>query len=388
LERWTLKLNKSYLIAAAFTLGLAGWLFGGYFFKSSGKESSDAPAASNAVSPMTVSVRSQEAKSVEHYIVAQGQAEPNRTVTIRAETAGQVDEILADEGATVMAGDVLARLESNDRQARIDRAEARVREQQSAFEASEKLGKRGYQTQRQADQIFSALQTAKAELKEARIELERIEIKAPFEGVVLSSPIELGAYVDVNGEVATIVDNDPLVVSLSITQQNIASLKVGKPASVTFATGQQRDGKIRYVAPRADEDTRTFRVEIELPNPDGEIPSGISAEAKIPTGSVMAHFVSPAALSLNDEGKLGVKTVNENNKVVFHTATIVLSDVNGAWITGLPSHARIITLGHGFVQIGEEVQVAEEQGSASPEGSEEAASLGPTSSTKDLTAVR
>jgi multidrug efflux system membrane fusion protein len=377
-------LNKSYLIAAVFTFGLAAWVLGGHFIKSSGKETPDAPAVAAAVTPMTVSVRTQEAKSVEKYIVAQGQAEPNRTVTIRAETTGQVDEILADEGATVAAGDVIARLESNDRQARIDRAEARVREQQSAFEASKTLGKKGYQTQRQSDQTFSSLQTAKAELEEARIELERIEIKAPFEGIVLSSAIELGTYVDVNGEVATIVDNDPLVVSLRITQQNISGLKVGQPASLTFATGQQRDGKIRYVSPRADEDTRTFRVEVELPNSDGEIPSGISAEAKIPTGSVMAHFVSPAALSLNDQGKLGVKTVNEDNEVAFYTATIVLSDVSGAWITGLPAHARIITLGHGFVQIGEEVQVAEEQGNAS----QEAAALVPSNSIKDLTAAQ
>ncbi|MBQ0817883.1 MAG: efflux RND transporter periplasmic adaptor subunit, partial [Methyloceanibacter sp.] len=367
-----------------FTFGLAAWVLGGHFIKSSSKVTPDAPAVAAVVAPMTVSIRTQEAKSVEKYIVAQGQAEPNRTVTIRAETTGQVDEILADEGATVAAGDVIARLESNDRQARIDRAEARVREQQSAFEASKTLGKKGYQTQRQSDQTFSSLQTAKAELEEARIELERIEIKAPFEGVVLSSPIELGTYVDVNGEVATIVDNDPLVVSLRITQQNISGLKVGQPASLTFATGQQRDGKIRYVSPRADEDTRTFRVEVELPNSDGEIPSGISAEAKIPTGSVMAHFVSPAALSLNDQGKLGVKTVNEDNEVAFYTATIVLSDVSGAWITGLPAHARIITLGHGFVQIGEEVQVAEEQGNAS----QEAAALVPSNSIKDLTAAQ
>jgi multidrug efflux system membrane fusion protein len=381
-------LNKSYLIATAFTLGLAAWVLGGYFVKSSGKETPDAPAVADAVAPMTVSVRTQEAKSVEQYIVAQGQAEPNRTVTIRAETTGQVAEILADEGSTVAAGDVIVRLESNDRQARLERAKARVREQQSAYEASETLGKKGYQTQRQADQTFSSLQTARAELEEARIELERIEIEAPFEGIVLSSPIELGAYVDVNGEVATIVDNDPLVVSLRIAQQNVTKLKVGHAASLSFATGQQRDGKIRYVAARADEDTRTFRVEVELPNPDREIPSGISAEAKIPTGSVMAHYVSPAALSLNEEGKLGVKTVNEDNKVAFHTAKIVLSDVNGAWITGLPAHARIITLGHGFVRIGEEVQVAEEQGNASPDGSQEAAALLPTSSIKDPTAAR
>jgi multidrug efflux system membrane fusion protein len=380
--------NKSYVIAALLTLGIAAWVLGGYAMKSAGKETPDEPAVAKTVAPVTVSVRTQEAKPVEQFIVAQGQAEPNRTVTIRAETKGQIAEILADEGASVAAGDVIVRLEADDRKAMLLRAEARVREQQSAFEASESLGKKGYQTQRQADQIFSSLQTAKAELEEARIELERIDIKAPFEGVVLSSPMELGAYVDVNGEVATIVDNDPLVVSVRIPQQDVSSLKLGQPANVTFATGQQRDGKIRYIAARADEDTRTFRVEVELPNPNGEIPSGISAEAKVPTGAVMAHFVSPAALSLNDEGKLGIKTVDEHNKVTFHTASIVLSDVDGAWITGLPPQARIITLGHGFVQIGEEVEVAEEQGLADPDGSREAAALLPTGSVKEPTSRR
>jgi len=380
--------NKSYVIAALLTLGIAAWVLGGYAMKSAGKETPDEPAVAKTVAPVTVSVRTQEAKPVEQFIVAQGQAEPNRTVTIRAETKGQIAEILADEGASVAAGDVIVRLEADDRKAMLLRAEARVREQQSAFEASESLGKKGYQTQRQADQIFSSLQTAKAELEEARIELERIDIKAPFEGVVLSSPMELGAYVDVNGEVATIVDNDPLVVSVRIPQQDVSALKLGQPANVTFATGQQRDGKIRYIAARADEDTRTFRVEVELPNPNGEIPSGISAEAKVPTGALMAHFVSPAALSLNDEGKLGIKTVDEHNKVTFHTASIVLSDVDGAWITGLPPQARIITLGHGFVQIGEEVEVAEEQGLADPDGSREAAALLPTGSVKEPTSRR
>ena len=381
-------MKKSYLIAVFFIFVLAAWVLGGYFLKSSSKEAALSPSVAESVPPMTVSVRTQEAKSVERFIVAQGQAEPNRTVTVRAETTGQVAELLADEGAIVSTGDVIARLEMNDLTARIERAKARVREQQSAFEASEALGKKGYQSQRQADETFSSLATAKAELEEAMIELDRTEIKAPFEGVVLSCPIELGAYVDVNGEVATIVDNHPLVVSLRITQQDISDLDVGQGATLTFATGQERKGKIRYIAPRADEGTRTFRVEVELPNSDGEIHSGISAEARIPTGSVMAHFVSPAMLSLNDEGKLGVKTVNEDNRVAFHEASIVMSDAEGAWIAGLPARARIITLGHGFVRIGEQVQVAEEEDAAGPDGAQEAAALQPTGSIDEPAAVR
>ncbi len=367
-------------------LALTAWVLGGYFLRTVGKETEDSPQATDAVPAMTVSVRTQEAKPVSQVVVAQGQAEPNRTVTVRAETMGQIAEILADEGSTVAAGDVIARLEPNDRMARLERAKAHVREQESAYEAAKMLGKKGYHTQRQADQTYSSLQTAKHQLEEAMIEVERLEIKAPFEGDVLKAPIELGTYVDVNGEVAMIVDNDPLVVAVQITQQDIIDLRVGQEASLTFATGQEAEGKIRYIAARADEGTRTFRVEIELPNPNGTIPSGISAEAKIPTGSVMAHFVSPAHLSLNDAGKLGIKTVDEDNQVVFHEASIVMSDANGAWVTGLPPKARVITLGHGYVQIGETVQVAEEQGSE--DGSKETAAHVTTGSVDKSTAAQ
>jgi multidrug efflux system membrane fusion protein len=356
-------LKKSYIIAAVLTLALTAWVLGGYFLRTVGKEADGTTPVADAAPTMRVAVRTQEAKPVSQIVVAQGQAEPNRTVTVRAETLGQIAEILADEGSTVAAGDVIARLEPNAREARIERAKARLREQESAYEAAQALGKKGYQTQRQSDQIYSSLQTAKHELEVAMIEQERLDIKAPFEGEVLTVPIELGAYVDVNGEVATIVDNHPLVVSVQITQQDITDLKVG----------QKGEGKIRYIAARADEGTRTFRVEIELPNPDGAIPSGISAEARIPTGSVMAQFVSPADLSLNEAGKLGVKTVGKDSRVVFHEASIVMSDASGAWVIGLPPQARIITLGHGYVQIGEQVQVAEEQGSTGMDGSKEAA---------------
>lgn len=360
-------MNKSYIIAAVLTLGITAWVLGGYLLRSPETQTAETPAAAETADPMTVSVRTQNAQSVERHILAQGHAEPNRTVTVRAETAGQIAEIIADEGATVTSGEVIARLKINDRKARLERAKARLREAESAYGAAQSLGEKGYQTQRQSDEAYSALQTARAELEEAQLELQHTDIRAPFEGDLLESKIELGAYVAVNGEIATIVDNDPLVVSVRIPQQDISNVKTGRQASVTFATGEQREGRVRYIAARADENTRTFRVEIDVPNPDRTIPSGISAEAKIPTGSVMAHFVSPAAMSLNDEGVLGVKTVDENNRVVFHAADIVRSDVDGVWLTGLGTRARIITAGAGFVETGEEVRVSEEDDGQQPD---------------------
>ncbi|MEM7398221.1 MAG: efflux RND transporter periplasmic adaptor subunit [Pseudomonadota bacterium] len=383
-------MKKSYLIAAVLACALTAWVMGGYYLRIAGKEVAETPTQSKVVPAMKVSVRTQDAEPVSQVVVAQGQAEPNRTVIVRAETMGQVSELLADEGSTVKTGDVLVRIEQNDRVARIERAKARVREQESAYEAAEALGKKGYQSRRQSDQIYSSLQTAKAELEEAMMEFDQLEIRAPFEGDVLHSPVEVGTYLEKNGEIATIVDNDPLVASVQIPQQRITAIKVGQPAKVRFATGQERDGKIRYVASRADLGTRTFRVEIELPNADGAIPSGISAEATIPTRSVMAHFLSPAELTLNEHGALGVKTVDKENRVKFHEAKIVMSDAEGAWVTGLPATARIITLGHGYVQIGEKVDVAEVEtdGGNVASSNEASAQLTTTGSVAEQTAAQ
>jgi len=372
-------LNKSHVIAAILTLGIGGWVLGGYALKSEETETAEPKAETAAAQqPMTVAVRTQAAKPVQQYIVAQGQAEPNRTVSVRAETAGQIGEILVEEGAKVSAGEVLAKLKINDRQATLDRARARLTQEQGAYDASQALGKKGYQTQRQSEETYAALQTAKAELEQARIELDHTRIRAPFEGTLLTRDIELGTYVAVNGEIGTIVDNDPLVIRIDVAQQNVRDVKKGLAATVSFATGEKREGTVRYVAARADQNTRTFRVEIEVANPDGAIPSGISAEAKIPTTSVMAHFVSPAALALNDEGVLGVKAVDGDRKVVFHKADIVRSDGNGVWIAGLPEEARIITNGQGFVRVGDEVRVAEEGSGQAPANGDSAALLSMT----------
>lgn len=380
-------MNRSYVIAAIIALGISGWVLGGYALKSEETPTAEPKAAAAAVQSMTVAVSTQAARSVQQYIVAQGQAEPNRTVSVRAETAGQIGEILIEEGAKVSAGDVIVKLKINDRQARLDRARARLTQEQGAYEASRSLGKKGYQTERQSEEAYAALQTAKAELEEARIELAHTQIHAPFEGTLLTRDVELGAYVAVNGEIGTIVDNDPLVIRIDVAQQNISDVRTGLSATISFATGEKREGKVRYVAARADENTRTFRVEIEVANPDGAIPSGISAEARIPTTTVMAHFVSPAALSLNDAGVLGVKAVGEDRKVVFHPADIVRSDANGIWIAGLPEQAVIITSGQGFVRVGEQVRVAEQDDGAAP-GAEDSAAVLSMTRAEDRKAAR
>jgi multidrug efflux system membrane fusion protein len=127
-------------------------------------------------------------------------------------------------------------------------------------------------------------------------------------------------------------------------------------AQVNFANGLSRQGRIRYISPRANSSTRTFDVEIEIDNANGSLRSGISAQAQIPTKKVKAYYLSPALFSLSDSGEIGVKTVNEQDIVEFYPIELVQSDSNGTWVTGLPDSAKVIITGQGFVKAGNKVK--------------------------------
>lgn len=332
--------SKVIAVLLACVIGLwtaAGMILGG-FARESVPDSNNAHPEDGEV---VVEVREQTAERVTSYVATQGSIEPDRAATIRAEIAGRVIAIDRNEGAAVGQNDILLTLAMEDRQARLARAEARMAEARRKYESARNLGEKGFSARASTDEALSALKTAQAEVEEIRLEIENTRIRAPFNGVVDELHLELGEYVSVGDEVLTLVDNDPLVARVSVPQADIASIRTGQGAEVVLATGQTVTGTIRFVAPRAQTATRTFRVEIELANP-GHVPSGISATARIPKQETLAHLVSPALLTLDDTGRMGVKTIDANGAVAFHAVDIVHAKPDGVYISGLPDKARII----------------------------------------------
>jgi multidrug efflux system membrane fusion protein len=118
--------------------------------------------------------------------------------------------------------------------------------------------------------------------------------------------------------------------------------------------GTRLNGVIRYLAPVADENTRTFRVELEVPNSNG-IRAGLTAELQLAGSRIRAHDISPSLLTLADDGTVGVKTVNSGNRVDFYPIEIAGTSDNGILVTGLPDTVTVITVGRGLVTVGHEV---------------------------------
>ncbi len=298
------------------------------------------------------------ARPVTAQITLTGTTRAHRSVALKAETKGRVIEVPAERGMRVRDGDLIARLAMDDRGARLAQADSLLKQREIEYAAATKLSDKAFTTRIQLAITKSSRDDADAaaELAAARPDIKRTEIRAPFAGILNDRAVEIGDYLAVEGTVATLVDLDPLKVTAQVSENAITGVTKGAVAALTLPGGARRDGIVTYVASVAAAATRTFAVEIELANSDFAFSDGMTVEIALPLGQTAAHRISPAVLTLAGDGRVGVKTVNDANVVVFYPATLVREDEQGLWIGGLPQTIRLITVGQDFVSAGQTVE--------------------------------
>lgn len=186
------------------------------------------------------------------------------------------------------------------------------------------------------------------------VELNRTEVKAPFSGFI-EQIVKPGNFLERGQICATIIQLDPITLIAGVPEYDINKVRIGQNVFVELVTGQKINGKLTFVSKSASPDTRTFSVESQIQNSDGKVKDGLTAEISIEIDKVMAHKISPSILLLNDEGKLGIRIVN-NGKYANFVEIIILEDSEeGLWVTGIPEEVEIIIQGQGFVENGQEV---------------------------------
>ncbi len=185
------------------------------------------------------------------------------------------------------------------------------------------------------------------------------KIVAPFSGYLESLKVDEGDFLNTGAVCASLIDPDPMLLVADIAEKDIAQIQLGSEASAKLISGRLITGNVSFIASSADKNTRTFRVEISVDNKDRSIRDGVSAEIYIKGKEEPAHRISPAILALNDQGKLGIRTVTSDNTVEFREINILEDTNNGMWVSGLGKEARIITLGQEYVFQGQTVNVKE-----------------------------
>ncbi|WP_130537043.1 efflux RND transporter periplasmic adaptor subunit [Thiomicrorhabdus indica] len=303
---------------------------------------------------VSVEVRDSKAQWVTSSIKAYGDLLPLRETKVLAQTYGKVESLHTLEGDAVDQGQLLLTLSIEDREAKLKRAEAKTLEAKNRYQATRKLQNKGFSAQQQIDELFAAFEAAKAEEAILRQEVDQLRVYAPFKGVIAKQLVELGDYIFKGNPLFELIDTQSMIAEVAVAQSDFPFLKIGHAVQVSLATGEKLSGKIRFIAPKADENTKTFKVEILLEN-TAHLPSGISVTAIIPKARERAHLISSALLSLNEQGIVGVKIVNAQEKVAFYPVKLVHAEKNGIFVTGLPEQVHLIVTGQGFVLAGQKV---------------------------------
>ncbi len=352
-----------------------------------------AVAAASAPAIGVVVYRS-TAQKIDSAVILRGQTAAVRQVEVRAETSATVISEPLRKGTFVAAGDVMCKLDPGTREAALAEARARLSEAKSRVpesaarlseaqamlseatinnNAAEKLSAGGFASDtrlastqaavRSAEAAIasaeSGLETAKSGIEAAAAavaaaerEIDRLTIHAPFDGLLESDAAELGSLMQPGSLCATIIQLDPIKLVGYVPETEVNRVKVGAIAGADLADGQRVQGQVVFLSRAADPKTRTFEVEISVANPDLSIRDGQTASILIAANGASAHRLPQSALTLNNDGQLGVRTVGEDNTVDFRAVKLLRDDVDGVWVSGLDETADVIVMGQDFVTKG------------------------------------
>jgi multidrug efflux system membrane fusion protein len=338
------------------------------------------------------------AQPIDSAVILRGQTKAARQVQVRAETTASVISEPLRKGSFVQKDDLLCRLDPGTREAmlaeararldeatgvvpatdaRLNEARKRLREAEINWRAADKLIKDGFASetrlatteanhasaqaalagaQSAVQTTQAAIESATAAVAAAEREIDKLTIIAPFDGLLETDAAELGSLLQPGGLCATVIQLNPIKLSGFVPETEVDRVAVGARAGALLVTGRRVLGTVTYLSRSADPTTRTFEVEIEVANDDLSIRDGQTAEIAISSDGVQAHLLPQSALTLNNDGALGVRMADSDNIVRFASVTVLRDTVDGIWVGGLPAQADVIVVGQDFVTEGVRVK--------------------------------
>jgi len=353
-------MSKNFISASVIASLIFVWLVSGLFVNppNSVEEATSSAviakmkqtAPTEVVSRVRVSRINAEARR--RSVTLRGRTEAKRIVEVTAEVAGQVVSRSVERGMQVSRGQLLCEIAIDDREVAVEEARAGLDKAQIEHAGSARLADQGLLSEVAIAASEARRQAAEAHLQRQILNLARTRVTAPFDGVVEDLHLDEGDYAGPGDSCATLIDLDPMLVTAQVTEEQVEYLQLGTPVSGTTRLDRPVEGELSFIGNQSDAVTRTYAVEITVDNQDYSLRSGLTVSLQVSLGDIWAHRVAPSLLSLNEQSVMGVRLIDGNNRVVFRPIEIIEDGPNGMWVTGLPSTAKIITVGQEYVREG------------------------------------
>jgi membrane fusion protein (multidrug efflux system) len=228
-------------------------------------------------------------------LAAVGSLRSDETIIVRPEVAGRVASLGFREGERVEKGAVLVRIDASVQAADTDKARANLTLQKSKHERAVDLRNKGFISSQASDEAENNLRVAAAELELMQARLAKMEIRAPFSGVLGLRSVSVGDYVKEGQDIVNLEAIDPLKVDFRVPEVFLSQVKVGQALQITLDAIAERTylGRVSAINPLIDANGRAVVIRATVPNSDARLRPGMFARVMLLTSELKDSFVVP-----------------------------------------------------------------------------------------------
>ena len=407
-------MKKSIFIAFFILLLVVGWIGSGQFTDVNAQDDTSLSTNSSNETVEKVEVEDTGNKvevkefnfsQIDQSIELQGQTTHNKKIDVKSETTGNIINIAFKRGDKVSKGEELIKISIENRKELLNSAKKDLDRLNKELELNEKnkinrlsqnkeliklyeiefasakqLIDKGLSSksklslasfnlanarsdqedilitfESQQSSIGAQIANVRSQLKNIELDIDKTVINSPFSGIISDKMIEESEYITPGNIMFTIIDLNPIKIQGYLSEFDVNKVSLGTKAIIENTNGLKKNGTISFISPSAETSTRTFEITIEADNADLSFKSGITTKITIAGSELKAHKIPPSILTLQDDGTVGVKAVNDENIVIFYPTTSVKDTIDGIWVSGLPDKVNLIVTGQEYVAVGESV---------------------------------
>lgn len=366
--------HRGWRVGAIFTLAAAAGLAAcgnpGGAVQASGAAAEE-PGPSRVVNVETLVV---QAEPFDEHITVTGMLEADRDVTVASEEQGVVREIFVEKGERVSEGEPILRIDDSVLRAQYEQAVSEAALARETYERQRRL----WEDEQMGTEIAYlqakyGAQTADANARQLESRLERTVVRAPISGLLEDRQVEVGTMVQPGTAVARVVDADPLKVVAGVPERYAGQVESGGEADVALEAeglGVMR-GRVRFVGTVVDTRSRTFPVEVDVPNASGELKAGLVARVQLARGRIAEAIIVPrVAVLRSSTGYMVYVVQEEEGQMIARARTVSTGAGQGGNVvieSGLQSGDRVVVVGQQQLADGDHVRMPSAGGEATDE---------------------
>ncbi len=238
---------------------------------------------------------------LQNKIFSNGTLVSNEEVELRSEISGKITKILFEEGRRVKKGDLLVKINDSELQATLKKNKSRETLARDREFRYKQLLEKNLTSQQEYDTQLSELNSVLADVEFTEAQIEKTEIRAPFDGVIGLRSVSVGSYISPQTKIATLQSIDPMKVDFAVPQKYFGLIREGKTIYVRVASsGKTYTGRVYAVEPKIDQATRTVQARAVIPNERGELTPGAYVEIDIVLEDIKDAILVPTDVVVPD----------------------------------------------------------------------------------------